>query len=126
MVVRFFYFLDDPANPLALKWRLGIGSVTAGAKAGLNRDSLEVVKITYLCNPARVVIDALERALVDRRRVDVVDIYFSFNSAELRKASDMRRHGDWKGSQFPQADNLDRQDDYARATDTRRAQIASR
>ncbi|HEY2434620.1 MAG TPA: OmpA family protein [Vicinamibacterales bacterium] len=55
-----FFFLDDPANPLTLKFRIGIGHVEAISKeeakelgieprpAG-DRESLQVIKITTRC-----------------------------------------------------------------------------
>jgi outer membrane protein OmpA-like peptidoglycan-associated protein len=100
-----FYFLDDEDNPLALKWRLRIGSVTAGPKAGMDRDALQVVKMTYRCSAPAAGVSALERALAEQRRAQVFDIYFSFNSDEIREESEptlreigelLRRHGDWK------------------------------
>jgi outer membrane protein OmpA-like peptidoglycan-associated protein len=99
-----FYFLDDDGNPLALKWRLRIGSVTAGPKAGMDRDTLEVVKMTHRCSAPAAGVGALERALSEQRRAQVFDIYFSFNSDEIREESEptlreigelLRRHGDW-------------------------------
>lgn len=58
-----FFFLDDPANPLTLKFRIGIDAVAAidseRAKAfGLppsparDKDTLQVIKITYRCGGA--------------------------------------------------------------------------
>lgn len=55
-----FFFLDDPTNPIALKYRIGIGAIkpvdaeTAkmfGTKVspGGDRDVLQVVKISYQC-----------------------------------------------------------------------------
>jgi outer membrane protein OmpA-like peptidoglycan-associated protein len=99
-----FFFLDDVDNPLALHWRLRIGGVQAGPKAGTDRDVLRIVKISFQCNAPVGQISALERELTVNRRAQVFDIYFSFNSAELRKESDrtlgeiaalMRKHADW-------------------------------
>ncbi len=98
-----FFFLDDESNPLALKWRLGIGAA-AGAKAGGDRNTLQIVKISYRCN-AESLVQRLERALAETGHADVYDIYFDFNSDEIREESEptlrdiaeiMRRHPDWK------------------------------
>ncbi len=99
-----FFFLDDEDNPLALKWRLGIGAAT-GDKAGGDRNTLEVIKITYGCSGPAAKQSLLERALAEAGHADVYDIYFSFNSDELREESEptlqeigdiLRRHPDWK------------------------------
>jgi outer membrane protein OmpA-like peptidoglycan-associated protein len=99
-----FFFLDDENNPLALKWRLGIGAGT-GLKAGGDRDTLHVIKIAYTCNAAANSQSWLERMLAETGRADIYSIYFSFNSDELREESEptlreiadiMRRHPDWK------------------------------
>jgi outer membrane protein OmpA-like peptidoglycan-associated protein len=88
-----FYFLDDDANPITLKFRIG-------------RDTLDVVKINVRCNagtPAPT--SRLEQRLLDTGRADVYSIYFSFNSDQLREESEptvdeiaqvMRRHPDWR------------------------------
>ena len=98
-----FFFLDDENNPLALKWRLGIGAAS-GAKAG-DRDTLQVIKIAYTCNASAAIQSWLERALAETGHADLYSIYFSFNSDELREESEptlreigdiMRRHPDWK------------------------------
>lgn len=48
-----FFFLDDPANPLTLKFRIGIGDSvsvsTDGKLVGNDRDLLQVIKITAPC-----------------------------------------------------------------------------
>ncbi|MBK9409507.1 MAG: OmpA family protein [Gemmatimonadetes bacterium] len=54
------FFLDDPANPITLRFRFGIGAITQGdadlsnpllgkVKAGDDRDVLRVVKISTRC-----------------------------------------------------------------------------
>jgi outer membrane protein OmpA-like peptidoglycan-associated protein len=103
-----FYFLDDESNPLALKWRVGIGA-GAGQNAASDRDSLQVTKISYNCtvatNPSESGVTRLERALADTGRTDIYTIYFSFNSDEIRDESEptlrdlaevLKRHPDWK------------------------------
>jgi outer membrane protein OmpA-like peptidoglycan-associated protein len=69
-----FYFLDDPDNPLALKWATGS---TAGA--------LQVVQITY---PIDQSTPQIEQALKQSGRAEVHGIYFDFASAEIRSESD--------------------------------------
>jgi outer membrane protein OmpA-like peptidoglycan-associated protein len=115
-----FFFLDDPANPIALKWRYGIDSVNAddvqaakkaGMKLGPDLDSLEVIKITYRCGepstdkPSAAEPGQLEKSLAATGRADVYDIYFSFNSDQIREESEPRikeiadalnKHSDWK------------------------------
>jgi len=109
-----FSFLDDENNPLALKWRLGIGAGT-GAKAGGDRDTLQVIKIAYTCNAAANSQSWLERMLTETGRADIYSIYFSFNSDELRDESEptlreiadiMRRHPDWKLSVAGHTDSV--------------------
>jgi outer membrane protein OmpA-like peptidoglycan-associated protein len=100
-----FFFLDDEANPLALRYRFETG----GEEADGGHD-LQVVKIAYGCTapaapPGSDRVTLLERALRERRRAVVYDIYFDFNSAALRHESDstlgviaevLRRNPDWK------------------------------
>jgi outer membrane protein OmpA-like peptidoglycan-associated protein len=109
-----FFFLDNEDNPLALKWRLGIGA-GSGLKAGADRDTLQVVKIAYHCNTASAGQSLLERALANAGRADIYSIYFSFNSDSLREESEptlreisdiMRRHPDWKLSVAGHTDGI--------------------
>lgn len=107
-----FFFLDDENNPLALKWRLRIGSVASGPNAGGDPNTLQVVKISYYCGGG---LSRLEKALLENGRVDVYDIFFSFNSDEIREESEptlreindiLRRHPDWKLSIDGHTDNI--------------------
>jgi outer membrane protein OmpA-like peptidoglycan-associated protein len=95
-----FFFLDDETNPLALRWRIRTSSVSAS-----DRDVLQVVKIAFKCSASDAGVSRLERALAETGRVDVYDIYFSFNSDVIREESEptlaelgdlLHRHGDWK------------------------------
>jgi len=100
-----FFFLDDEANPLALRYRFETG----GEPSDGGHD-LQVVKIAYDCTapaapPGSDRVTLLERALRERRRAVVYDLYFDFNSADLRHESDstlrviaevLRRNPDWK------------------------------
>jgi outer membrane protein OmpA-like peptidoglycan-associated protein len=96
-----FFFLDDESNPLALKWRIRASGAASGAP---DRDTLDVVKIAYQCRTSAAS-GRLERELSERKRVDVYDIYFSFNSDQIRDESTptlkelsdvLHRHPDWK------------------------------
>jgi outer membrane protein OmpA-like peptidoglycan-associated protein len=97
-----FFFLDDDANPMALRWRLRTSSIS-----GNEGTALQVVKIAYQCRAQGTGAGGgrLERALAEDGRVDVYEIYFSFNSDEIREESEpmlaelgdvLRRHADWK------------------------------
>jgi len=101
-----FFFLDDANNPLALRFRLGIGNGQAGEQpAATDRDTLRVVMIAFQCSTLPAGEGRLERELSRAGRVAVYDIYFSFNSAQIRAESDptlrelgilLQRHADWK------------------------------
>ncbi len=109
-----FFFLDDPANPLTLKFRIGISAISKedadllvgwNLKAGGDRDVLEVVKITTRCEGAAGNTSgggggagggaggndgtaALEEALEKTGRVEVYDIFFGFGSERIREESE--------------------------------------
>ena len=115
-----FLFLDDEANPLALRYRIG-------------KDALDVVKIEYTCKATpkegRMSLSRIERALLESGRADVYSIYFSFNSDELRPESDstlaeigdvLKRHPDWKLSINGHTDDIG-DDTYNLALSKRRA-----
>jgi outer membrane protein OmpA-like peptidoglycan-associated protein len=111
-----FFFLDDESNPLSLKFRLGIGAGRSWAQTtGSDRDTLQVIKIAYQCGAAQSGPSRLERALMETGRADVYDLYFSFNSDEIREESEptlreiyevLRRHPDWKLSISGHTDNI--------------------
>lgn len=95
-----FFFLDEGDNPLALRWRVRTSNVSTDDRA-----ALEVVKIAYRCAAPAGEPSRLERALSEAGRVDVYEIYFSFNSDEIREESEptlrelgdlLKRHADWK------------------------------
>jgi len=67
-----FYFLDDPDNPIALKW-------TTGRATG----ALQVVQITF-----PVAATTVETALKDAGRAEIHGIYFDFGSATLKPESE--------------------------------------
>ena len=108
-----FFFLDDPANPLTLRYRFGIGGIKgideAEAKSldmkptpATDRDVLKVTKISYRCGetapkentppagqiPPPPESSALERSLAETKHADVYSIYFSFNSDQIREESE--------------------------------------
>jgi outer membrane protein OmpA-like peptidoglycan-associated protein len=81
--------LDDPDNPIPLRWKDDTGR------------SSRAVKIDF---PTEGPSD-VERALADRKTAVVYGIYFSFNSATIRPESDrvlkeiadvMTKNADWK------------------------------
>jgi hypothetical protein len=105
-----FFFLDDPDNPLALKFAVGT-------------DALNIIKIDYQCaaplDPAASAggtrADFLERALSANGRVDVYSLYFAFNSDVIREESEptlrevaaiLKKHPDWKLSIVGHTDNI--------------------
>ena len=110
-----FFFLDDPANPIALKWTYGINAVQtvvaaddkpASIKKTGDRDRLEVTKIAYRCGDAQPASTSqLEKTLASTGKADIYDIYFTFNSDQIRDESEpalkeiadaLSKHSDWK------------------------------
>jgi outer membrane protein OmpA-like peptidoglycan-associated protein len=110
-----FFFLDDPANPIALKWRYGIDSMSAddakkAGKATRDIDDLQVIKINYTCADASLpngkpATGALEDSLAKTGKADVYNIYFTFNSDKIRDESEpslkeiadvLQKHPDWR------------------------------
>jgi outer membrane protein OmpA-like peptidoglycan-associated protein len=98
-----FKFLDDPSNPIGLKFLF-----TPFGSAAPNTVS-QVVKVAYRCSESatgdHAPATALEKALLETGRVDVYDIYFDFNSDRIREESAptleeiaqvLRRHPDWR------------------------------
>jgi outer membrane protein OmpA-like peptidoglycan-associated protein len=94
-----FFFLDDLANPIALEGRWSNVSNSATM-------TTRVVKISYHCSgsPRAFALSDLEKSLIEKRRADVYQLYFDFNSDRLRKESDptlteiaavLRCHSDW-------------------------------
>ena len=68
-----FYFLDDPDNPIALKW-------TTGSPTG----NLQVVQITYAAMKQPQIEDALKQS----GRAEIHGIYFDFGSATIKPESE--------------------------------------
>jgi outer membrane protein OmpA-like peptidoglycan-associated protein len=128
-----FIFLDDERNPLTLSFRLGVDEVkplTPEAREtcknhpneariahrcdlpdGGDRETLRVVKIAHRCpnpgtsQPSASGGNALERALTEKRAVDIYSVHFTFNSDSIREESEptlqeiadvLRRHPEWK------------------------------
>jgi len=84
-----FWILDNPDNPLAL--RFAVGEMT--------------LLVTRIDRPAAAVASRIEQALAEQERVDLPGVYFEFASAKLRPESDaaiaevagvLKRHQDWK------------------------------
>jgi outer membrane protein OmpA-like peptidoglycan-associated protein len=124
-----FFFLDDPANPLAIKWRYGIDSVSeedfqkfksAGMKLNRELATLQVIKIDDPCaNPSSTSGNSnsnqIEKNLASTGRADVYDIFFSFNSDQIRSESEpslkaiadaLNKHSEWKLSVEGHTDNI--------------------
>jgi outer membrane protein OmpA-like peptidoglycan-associated protein len=83
-----FYILDDPENPLMLRWK------------GLDVSS-SILRIEYPAESS----NSLERSLAEGRRALIYGIYFEFARADIRKVSEptlkeiaavMKKHPDWK------------------------------
>jgi len=66
-----FFFLDDPDNPLALRFSIG-------------DETLTVVKIAF---PADDPVPSIERALDETGRAEVYGIYFDFASDQIKPES---------------------------------------
>ena len=108
-----FFFLDDPGNPLTLRFRYGIDAIKppdsdstkSKTVPARDRDRLEVTKIAFRCKAPESGPSALDRALSETGHADVYDIYFSFNSDQIRDESEptlreigdvLRKHLQWK------------------------------
>ena len=133
-----FYFLDDPENPLTLKYRYGVGALPSGDIASVmatmddkvpkraDLDHFDVTKIAFRCAatgptpaaapqsaPAQPVPtkavplspSSVEQQLVTTGKAEIYDIYFSFDSADIRPESELSlkeiadilsKHPDWK------------------------------
>ena len=84
-----FWILDNPDNPLAL--RFAVGEMT--------------LLVTRIDRPATAIASRIEKALAQQERVDLPGVYFEFASAKLRPESDaaiaevagvLKRHQDWR------------------------------
>jgi outer membrane protein OmpA-like peptidoglycan-associated protein len=185
-----FWFLDQPDNPITLKFRIGIGEIkpldqstkdnckewlkNAGylpphclKPDGGDHSVLELVKINYRCDDASTTLPPgsgsgsgagtglgagagagnasgagaaagagsgsgageIESALAKDNRVEIFDIFFSFDSDEIRKESEprltdiatvLKRHPDWKLKVEGHTDSL-AADDYNLKLSQRRA-----
>lgn len=115
-----FYFLDDPANPITIRFRYGIDALTHVDESGhivkgdvngkADRAVLQVIKITARCENSESPSgptgpSVIEESLAKTGKAEVYDIYFSFNSATIREESEpslkeiagaMTRHPNWK------------------------------
>jgi outer membrane protein OmpA-like peptidoglycan-associated protein len=96
-----FYFLDDPSNPIALKW-------TTGSPTG----ALQVVQITF---PAKKAEPEIEHSLENSGRAEIHGIYFDFGSATIKPESDaalreiaavMTKNPAWKLNVEGHTDNI--------------------
>jgi len=94
-----FFLLDDPENPIALRYKIG-------------RDVLTVVRISF---PIGNAAPRIEQALEQEGRAEIHDITFDFGSATIKKESEpvlqeiaglMGRHADWQLSVEGQTDSV--------------------
>ena len=110
-----FLFLDDERNPIKLAFRMSVGG--APDPTLMSR----TVKISFRCSgppgptPRADQPSRLERDLLERRRAEVYDIYFDFNSDRIREESEptlreiaevLRRHPDWRLSVEGHTDDI--------------------
>ena len=117
------YFLDDPDNPITLEYRFGTrpsshDSAGAAASGPTEKDRLQVTKISRRCKapgPSEgAEAAALERSLA-AGRAEIYDIYFSFNSDQIREESEpslnaialvLGRHPEWRLRVTGHTDNI--------------------
>lgn len=94
-----WYILDDPANPLTLRFAIG-------------KDKVEIIRISFpLDNPTR----SLENSLQRDHRAVIYGIYFDFNSATIKPQSAavlrtiadvMNKNADWTLTVEGHTDNI--------------------
>ena len=94
-----WYILDDPANPLTLRFDIG-------------KDKLEIIRIAFpLDDPAK----SLETSLQHDHRAVIYGIYFDFNSATIKPQSAtvlltiaevMKKNADWALTVEGHTDNI--------------------
>jgi outer membrane protein OmpA-like peptidoglycan-associated protein len=94
-----FYFLDDPANPISLRWKVG-------------KQGLRVIRISF---PSTASVKRIESGLAKSGRVELHGIYFDVGSATIRPesapvlkeiADAMSKNASWKLSVEGHTDNL--------------------
>jgi outer membrane protein OmpA-like peptidoglycan-associated protein len=111
-----FYFLDDPQNPLALRYQIGKASLTV-IKIDFPGDMQFSSSETSNAKQQASTSDAsqMEQTLAKTGHVDVYGIYFSFNSDKIRDESQrvlkeiadiLTKHPDWKLSVDGHTDNI--------------------
>ncbi len=105
-----FYFLDDPDNPISLRF-------------AIDEDTLNVIKIAFPVEQAAAQADAapqIEQALEKTGRAEIYGIYFDFGSAVIKPESEpvlkeiaavMDKNTAWKLSVEGHTDNIGG-DDY--------------
>jgi outer membrane protein OmpA-like peptidoglycan-associated protein len=67
-----FYFLDDPENPISLRWQVG-------------KQGLRVIRISF---PTGAAVKRIESGLAKTGRVELHGIYFDIGSATIRPESE--------------------------------------
>ena len=98
-----FWILDDPANPLALRWAIGDES-----------QRLQVIKLSYPLGQTTTA-TRLERDLTQEGRAVVYGIYFDFASDHIKEESDavlaeiarvLQQHPTWSLAVEGHTDNI--------------------
>jgi hypothetical protein len=106
-VASEFWFLDDPDNPLTLRFTFG-------------KEQLDVIRINFpgdsaLMPGAGPPASAIEQSLANSGRADVYGIYFGFDSDVIRAESEqvlkeiaavLAKHPDWKLAVGGHTDNI--------------------
>ncbi len=117
-----FWFLNDPANPLTLRYRFVekkteiVAKIEEAAKGTvtipMREYALDVVKIAF---PAGAAQGGIEQQLADDGRAQIYGIYFDFDEATLKPESRpvleeiaalMKKHGAWQLSVEGHTDNI--------------------
>lgn len=119
-----FVFLDDDDNPLALKYRVSDGPRPSDVV------QLQVVRLSYDCQPPEAGSSRLERALREHGTADIYEIFFEFGSDQLKEESTptlveiaavLSRNPDWRLSIGGHTDSI-AGDAFNQDLSTRRAQ----
>jgi outer membrane protein OmpA-like peptidoglycan-associated protein len=94
-----FYFLDDPENPISLRWQVG-------------KQGLRVIRISF---PTSAGVKRIESGLAKTGRVELHGIYFDVGSATIRPESEpvlkeiadaLSKNTSWKLSVEGHTDNV--------------------
>jgi len=112
-----FYFLDDPQNPLTLRFKIGKASLTVIKIDFPGGDELANGALGHAAAPTQAVHSGehIERSLANKGRAEVYGIYFSLGSDAIRPesapvlkdiADALNQHSAWKLSVEGHTDNI--------------------